>query len=196
MRASTELSAGEFEACFELVRETSGADYRASGVGWRPGEKKREMRLRDLRYVLLVRAEREQEQEQGEGGRIGGKKVCGFLSFMLTWEDGVEVVYCYEIHLEECVRGKGVGGRLMGVLEEVGRRAGVQKAMLTVFRRNEGAVGFYEGLGYGVDEYSPKPKRLRNGVVKEVDYLILSKSLGGVDEEHGEGRRRRKRKAG
>lgn len=132
----------------------------------------------------------------GGGGENSGEKVCGFLSFMLTWEDGVEVVYCYEIHLEECVRGKGVGGRLMGVLEEVGRRAGVQKAMLTVFRRNEGAVGFYEGLGYGVDEYSPKPKRLRNGVVKEVDYLILSKSLGGVDEEHGEGRRRRKRKAG
>lgn len=195
VRASTELSAGEFEACFGLVRETSGADYGASSVGWRSGEKKREMRLRDLRYVLLVRAQ-EREQEQGGGGENSGEKVCGFLSFMLTWEDGVEVVYCYEIHLEECVRGKGVGGRLMGVLEEVGRRAGVQKAMLTVFRRNEGAVGFYEGLGYGVDEYSPKPKRLRNGVVKEVDYLILSKSLGGVDEEHGEGWRRRKRKAG
>ena len=108
----------------------------------------------------------------------------------------MEVVYCYEIHLEECVRGMGVGGRLMGVLEEVGRRAGVEKAMLTVFRRNEGAVGFYEGLGYGVDEYSPRPKKLRNGVVKEVDYLILSKSLrSGVEDEHEEGRRR-KRKAG
>lgn len=94
------------------------------------------------------------------------------------------------------MRGMGVGGRLMGVLEEVGRRAGVEKAMLTVFRRNEGAVGFYEGLGYGVDEYSPRPKKLRNGVVKEVDYLILSKSLrSGVEDEHEEGRRR-KRKAG
>lgn len=161
------------------------------------------MRAGDLRFVLVVgRDEREEEEEgqegKGEGDGDGGKgrKVYGFLSFMLTWEDGVEVVYCYEIHLEECVRGRGVGRGLMGVLEEVGRRAGVRKAMLTVFRRNKAAVGFYEGLGYGVDEYSPGPKRLRSGVVKEVDYLILSKSLGGgVEEEHEEGRRR-KQKAG
>ncbi len=134
----------------------------------------------DLRYILVGRG------DWGEG-------VEGFLSFMLTLEDGVEVIYCYEVHLGERVRGKGVGGRLMGVLEEVGRRAGVEKAMLTVFRRNEGAVGFYERLGYGVDEYSPRPRKLRGGVLKEVDYLIMSKRLvAGVEGCEGEGGRKRK----
>ena len=152
------------------------------------------MRLRDLRYVLLL------------GGRSGccsgrraegetGSPVEGFLSFMLTWEDGVEVVYCYEVHLDEGVRGRGVGKRLMGCLEEVGRKAEVEKAMLTVFKKNRAAVRFYEGLGYGEDEFSPRPKKLRNGVVKELDYLIMSKSLiSGVKDNEGE--RQRKRKAG
>ena len=137
--------------------------------------------------------EREKEKEEEKGGCVAA--VGGFLSFMLTWEDGVEVVYCYEIHLEEGVRGKGWGRRLMGLLEEVGRRAGVEKAMLTVFRRNEAAVRFYERLGYGEDEFSPRPKKLRSGVAKEVDYLIMSKALGGGVKEH-EQQRQRKRKAG
>lgn len=156
------------------------------------------MRLADLRYLLLGReellgehiTEEEEEEERGLGVPIEG-----FLSFMLTWEDGIEVIYCYEIHLEERVRGSGVGKRLMGLVEEMGRKARVEKAMLTVFKRNEKAVRFYERLGYAVDECSPGPKKLRGGVVKEVDYLILSKSLVDAVEDHEEGRRR-KGKAG
>lgn len=161
-------------------------------------KKRREMRLRDLRYFLLGRGEEGLFKEEGpEVGGMGASLVEGFLSFMLTWEDGIEVIYCYEIHLSERVRGKGVGKRLMGLLEEVGRKAEVEKAMLTVFKRNEKAVGFYEGLGYVVDEVSPRPKKLRGGVAKEVDYLIMSKELRGGDgvESHEE-ERRRKRKAG
>ena len=170
------------------------------------------MRLREMRYLLLVGPCYEGEDGKGDRGGTGGegggagegegggrgeeeRTVYGFCSFMLTLEDGLEVLYCYEIHLDERVRGKGIGKWMMGVLEEVGRRAEVEKAMLTVFRRNEVAVRFYERLGYGVDEFSPGPKKLRNGVVKEVDYLIMSKSLRGGGQEHGE-ERRRKRKAG
>ena len=176
--------------CFDLVRGSSKEDYRDSADGWQPGKKRREMRLRDLRYFLLGREDEEGAEVPGTGALVEG-----FLSFMLTWEDGVEVIYCYEIHLSECVRGKGVGKRLMGYLEHVGRKAQVEKAMLTVFRRNEKAVRFYEGLGYVEDEFSPRPKKLRGGVVKEVDYLIMSKSLSGGVMNH-EGERKGKRKAG
>lgn len=168
------------------MRDTSSADYKASAAGWHAANKRREMRLLDLRYVLLGLG----KQDVGLCG-----EVYGFCSFMLTWEDGIEVIYCYEIHLDERLRGRGWGKRLMGLLEEVGRRAEVEKAMLTVFRRNEAAVRFYEGLGYEVDEFSPRPKKLRSGVVKEVDYSIMSKSLGGGVKSQGE-ERQRKRKAG
>lgn len=175
------------------MERTSAADYKASVDGWNPLKKRREMRLLDLRYLLLAR-EGLIEEGHTEEERGLGRPVEGFLSFMLTWEDGVEVIYCYEIHLEERVRGSGVGKRLMGLLEEVGRKAQVEKAMLTVFKSNEKAVRFYERLGYVVDEFSPRPKKLRGGVVRELDYLILSKSLVGVEDHEGE--RLRKRKAG
>lgn len=103
--------------------------------------------------------------------------VEGFVSFMLTYEDGYEVIYCYEIHLKPLLRGNGVGKQLIGMMEEVGRKAGVAKAMLTVFVENEGALKFYEKLGYEEDEFSPGPRKLRNGVVKNPTYIILSKAL-------------------
>ncbi len=156
------------------------------------------MRLRDMRYILLGRTSLKHDAEAEAEAEASGElwvPVSGFLSFMLTWEDGIEVIYCYEIHLDEHVRGRGMGKRLMGHMEEVGRKAEVKKAMLTVFKKNEAAVRFYERLGYEEDEYSPRPKKLRNGVVKELDYLIMSKSLISGVKNHGE-ERQRKRKAG
>ena len=43
----------ELDACFDLVEKTSGDDYRSSSVGWHPAAKKKEMRLPDLRYILV-----------------------------------------------------------------------------------------------------------------------------------------------
>lgn len=173
------MSRAELTACFELVRDTSAKDYRASAQGWDAGAKEREMRLVDLRYLLLCRA-MNKEGDGGKGEGPGEEVLVGFMSFMLTYEDGLPVVYCYEIHLRDEVKGRGVGKWLMGVLEDVGRKAEAEKCMLTVFKRNTKALGFYQGLGYGVDEFSPGPRILRNGVVKEVDYLILSKELASA----------------
>lgn len=123
------------------------------------------MRLPDLRYLLV-------EPDDGGTGEVEG-----FLSFMLTYEDGREVVYCYEIHLSPALRGCGLGGHLMRMLEGIGWKVGVEKAMLTVFVANEGAIEFYSRLGYEEDEYSPRPRKLRNGIIKKADYVILSKRL-------------------
>ena len=124
------------------------------------------MRLPDLRYLIVK-----------SGPSTPADKVEAFLSFMITYEDGHEVIYCYEIHLSEHLQSCGLGKQLMGIMEEVGQRVGVEKAMLTVFLENEGALSFYERLGYVEDDYSPRPRKLRNGVVKKPDYIILSKAL-------------------
>lgn len=121
-----------------------------------------------MRYLLVKSTEED---------TVGGGEVEGFMAFMLTYEDGYEVIYCYEIHLKPLLRGIGVGKQLIGMLEEVGQKAGVSKAMLTVFVENEGALKFYEKLGYEEDEFSPGPRKLRNGVVKNPTYIILSKTL-------------------
>lgn len=54
----------------------------------------------------------------------------------------------------------------------------VEKIMLSVFTRNKVAVAFYEGrLGFKMDGFSPREKRLRGGIVKKPGYEILSKSI-------------------
>ena len=57
------------------------------------------------------------------------------------------------------------------------RIPGTAKLMLTCFTSNERAISFYERLGYSEDEFSPKPKLLRNGTKVVEDYVILSKVL-------------------
>ena len=166
--SSSTISTSDFNACFALIASSSADAYATSSVGWSPAKKRKEMKLPDLRYLLLVRASADDDN---------GSRVEGFLSFMLTYEDGHEVVYCYELHLAPILQGQGFGKHLMSLMEMVGERAGVEKSMLTVFVENERASRFYEKCGYTVDEYSPEPRRLRNGTVKMPSYTILSKSL-------------------
>lgn len=86
-----ELSASDMIACFELIKETSHKDYEASTKGWRPNEKKAEMKSPELRYVLV------KDNKSGS--------VRGFTSLMPTFEEGQPVVYCYEVHLKPELQG-------------------------------------------------------------------------------------------
>lgn len=102
LKSPSALSQDELQACFDLVDYTSGADYRASSGGWRPGPKMREMKSPELRYIL-VKEVASAPAGDGEGGEEG--KICGFSSLMPTFEEGEAVIYCYEIHLMEELRG-------------------------------------------------------------------------------------------
>lgn len=163
LESSSSITSADLDACYNLIVDTSEENYAHSSMGWRPKQKRKEMKLPDMRY-LLVRTSTDSLPE-------------GFASFMLTYEDGDEVVYLYEIHLQESLRGTGLGKKLMSFVEEVGQVAGMAMAMLTVFKNNADARKFYDGLDYSLDKFSPGAKILRNGVVKECDYEILSKVL-------------------
>ncbi|PLB54556.1 GNAT family acetyltransferase Nat4 [Aspergillus steynii IBT 23096] len=164
------IPTADFEACFKLIELTSSNAYTGSSFGWSPSKKVKEMRLPDMRYMILRRGPRATDKD-------GSAQPLGFLSFMVTYEDGKEVLYCYEIHLSPDAQGQGLGEQLMRRFANIGKRIGLEKAMLTVFKSNKQAVRFYEKLGYVEDEFSPRPRRLRNGTVKEPDYRIMSKSL-------------------
>lgn len=160
---TAETSDADLEACFSLVEETSQTDYAASSQGWRPKSKRKEMRDPDLRYILV---------------KGPTAQVCGYTSFMPTIEEGEAVVYCYEIHLKPDLRGTGLASLLMGFLETVASNVSViHKVMLTVFTSNTRALDFYRRHGFEVDDISPKRRNLRNGVVKEPDYTIMSKCV-------------------
>ncbi|KAK5097790.1 N alpha-acetyl-transferase [Lithohypha guttulata] len=164
------------EACFDLVEESSADDYKASEIKWSSAKKRKEMLLPDMKYLVV-------HQRSGSEYRTApGTSICAFVSFMITYEDGYEVIYVYEIHLERHLRGQGVGTVLMQMVESVGRNAWVEKCMLTVFKANQKALKWYKHCGYQIDDFSPGPRVLRNGTIKEPTYLILSKSLKAVLE--------------
>ncbi|KAK8196085.1 N alpha-acetyl-transferase [Zalaria obscura] len=210
----------ELKACFHLIELTSRDAYEESAWGWKPVNKIKEMRDKDMRYLLVRQKENptavesstrenglahgaeiekdgegqgeqapEQDAEQEDTGPgreernppAGDPSILGFLSFMLTYEDGFEVIYIYEIHLLPVLRSLGLGRHLLNVVEHVGKSVGVQKSMLTCFRSNKEAWRWYEKRGYEEDENSPAEKRFRNGKVKRVDYLILSKRLNSTN---------------
>ena len=165
------------ETCFRLVEESSSNDYKASEIKWSSASKRKEMVLPDMRYLVVRERTRPENSESSEARTAVGPSIYGFVSFMITYEDGYEVIYVYEIHLDPRVRGQGVGTVLMSMVEAVGRKAHVEKCMLTVFTANQKASRWYEHCGYRVDDFSPGPRILRNGTVKEPTYLILSKPL-------------------
>jgi ribosomal protein S18 acetylase RimI-like enzyme len=160
---------GLLEQCLRLIESTSAEYYRNSEMKWSVYKKRKEMHLPDMRYLILV--------ENNTNPPIVKPKVAGFVSFMVTYEDGKQVVYCYEIHLNSPWQGKGIGKKLMAIVEGVGKRVGMEKSMLTVFKANATAVKMYQSIGYREDEFSPGPRKLRNGMVKEPSYVILSKDL-------------------
>lgn len=175
------LDPAALNTCFDLIKSTSSADYAASSIGWKSATKRKEMGLPDLRYLTLSKLSKDWDEPLGTNGLPEG-----FLSFMLTYEDGKEVIYCYELHLRPHLQDKGIGKFLVKMMEDVGVNAGVEKAMLTVFVANEAARAFYKRLGYEEDEFSPRPRKLRKGVVKVPDYIILSKALAGQDRARNE----------
>lgn len=174
LQNSSNLTRDELAACFSLIEESSKGDYSASKQGWKPTAKRREMRLLELKYILVLATElRDGEEKKAAGG------IEAFVSFMPTIEDEQEVLYVYEIHLAPTLRRSGLGRQLMKLVEGVASKVGVEKVMLSCFTRNAIAKGFYEGIGYQKDEYSPPPRVLRDGREVEEAYVILSKRIEG-----------------
>jgi ribosomal protein S18 acetylase RimI-like enzyme len=167
------------QTLFELVKHTSYEDYNASSQGWNNKSKLEEMADEDMRY-LIVRPNGgylpAPDQQWSKNPKLD-QSIIGFLSFMITQEEEENVVYIYEIHISERFRDCGLGRHLFSMVEHIGDVTGMDKAMLTVFKRNTHARRWYDTRGYGVDEISPRPRKLRGGRSIEPDYEILSKRL-------------------
>ncbi|KAL9616290.1 MAG: hypothetical protein Q9160_008830 [Pyrenula sp. 1 TL-2023] len=197
-RASSQLDRRELDACFNLIAHTSKEDYESSSMGWSPTKKRKEMRLPDLKYLLLVAHPREGSEEPQEASKdhhitddprnvnnshgLNHYKIGGFFSLMPTYEDGRAVSYIYEIHVEPALQGTGLGHILMKIAESISKNVTrLEKMMLTVFRSNERARRFYEKLEWELDENSPEWVGLRRGRRRQCDYLILSKCLESTE---------------
>lgn len=170
------LAPGEYNAAFNLIEETSRADYESSAFGWHPRRKRKEMLEPEMKYLLVRRKGTEPTIERSKVCGDLDTSVLGFLSFMVDYDSSpsVPVLYIYEIHLAETLRGLGLGNHLMHIADVLAQNMGLAKVMLTCFLCNKKAYRFYADHGFLKDACSPEDRKTRNKVVA-VDYAILSK---------------------
>ncbi|TMW66746.1 hypothetical protein Poli38472_014058 [Pythium oligandrum] len=147
------------ERIVALFEANMKAMYVASDWGYDPDAKRTELFEEDARYLLAMQ----------------GEELLGFVHFRFVEDDGVEVMYIYEIQIAQTAQRKGLGKFLMQLLHLVARKHGMHFVMLTVFKTNDSAMRFYrETMGFTIDETSPSA----NGD-KSQSYEILSKAVGG-----------------
>jgi ribosomal protein S18 acetylase RimI-like enzyme len=172
------LAPGEYNAAFNLIEETSRADYESSKFGWHPRRKRKEMLEPEMKYLLVRRKGTESEIERRKDCGDLDTSILGFLSFMVDYDSSppVPVLYIYEIHLAESLRGLGLGNHMMHIADLLAQNMGLAKVMLTCFLCNKKAYHFYTDHGFLKDACSPEDRKTRNKVVA-VDYAILSKDL-------------------
>jgi len=170
------LAPGEYNAAFHLIEETSRADYESSKFGWHPRRKRKEMLEPEMKYLLVRRKGTESTIERRKDCGDLDTSILGFLSFMVDYDSSppVPVLYIYEIHLAESLRGLGLGNHLMHIADLLAENMGLAKVMLTCFLCNKKAYRFYTDHGFLKDACSPEDRKTRNKVVA-VDYAILSK---------------------
>eukprot|EP00850_Spirogloea_muscicola_P010611 SM000063S20001 [mRNA] locus=s63:253481:255587:+ [translate_table: standard] len=99
----------------------------------------------------------------------------GFVQFRFVEEEGMPVLYVYELQLGHPLQRCGLGSFLMRLMEGVAQESSMVGVMLTVQTKNTGALDFYlRKLNYEISPISP------NRVTSEAsnskyDYVILQK---------------------
>lgn len=97
------LPPAQLEQLLQLLDTTIGLLYHdIEGPDWKQ-EKVDEMQEKGLVYAWY------------------GDDVMAFVSFMLVEEEGVKVLYLYEIHVDPRAQGEGLGGEMVGNLHQLAR---------------------------------------------------------------------------
>jgi ribosomal protein S18 acetylase RimI-like enzyme len=77
----------------------------------------------------------------------GGERV-GVLWLAERESGGRQVLYIYDVEIDETYRGRGLGRAAMELVEQEARRRGLRRIELNVFGGNEVARQLYRSLGY------------------------------------------------
>jgi len=122
----------------------------------------------------------------GDGGGVDGDPVA-FLCFRFVLEGALEVLYVYELQLEERAQRRGLGRHLMMCAELAARKLGMQAVVLTVLKANASALAFYtQRMKYAPDADSPSqcgdPDAAHEILSKVVDKAAHAAALALVEE--------------
>ncbi|PVI00409.1 acyl-CoA N-acyltransferase [Periconia macrospinosa] len=184
-----DLPESDIEACYQIVHETSYADYAGSNVGWNRKSKMSELQDPNM-FFVMVRANNDPDAKSPFTFSQKVKAdILAFTSFKLDYDDPPydheSVLYIFEVHVASSLRGYGLGKFFVLTAEDFARKVNIDKTMLTVFSSNEIALNLYTKMGYQKDRSSPTGNYLlRNRIVNKSEYLIMSKDIShNTDDE-------------
>ncbi|XP_043931560.1 N-alpha-acetyltransferase 40 isoform X2 [Protopterus annectens] len=164
------LDQATIDWAFELTRANMQTLYEQSEWGWKDREKREEM-TDDRAWYLVARDE--------------DSTPVAFSHFRFDIECGEEVLYCYEVQLENKVRRRGLGKFLIQILQLIANSTQMKKVMLTVFKHNHGAYQFFrEALQFEIDETSPS---MSGCCGEDCSYEILSRRTKYGESQHSHG---------
>lgn len=154
----TDLDSVTKDWLMELITANMKKLYEESNWGWKTSSKKEEM-TEDAAWYLIAR-------DLDSGG-----KPVAFSHFRFDMDYDDEVLYVYEIQMEEAYRRKGLGRFMMQILELMCFKNDLRKIMVTVFKHNPQAKKFFrDTMKFVTDETCPI-----DDVYEQYDYEILSK---------------------
>ncbi|XP_065851565.1 uncharacterized protein [Euphorbia lathyris] len=138
--------------------------------------KRRELVAPEARYIFVYEASHNHDVNNNDMMLDKGEShlPVGFVQYRFTLEEEIPVLYVYEIQLESCVQGRGLGKILMRLIELIAQKNCMSAVILTVQKANVVAMDFYTTkLGYTISSISPSRVDPLMGV--EMSYEILCK---------------------
>jgi len=164
------------EPLFSLFKSNMKEQYE-SNWGYREAEKRSEIFSQESRYLIAVQTSPGDGEAQGEGTPVG----FVHIRYVLDRDEEIPtaVLYVYEIQLAPSVQRRGLGARMLSVVESMAVKLKMRKIKLTVFKSNGAALAFYlNKLGYDVDGTSPSQHKILGEC-----YEILSKDVAEEDKK-------------
>ncbi|KAK2423057.1 Acyl-CoA N-acyltransferase (NAT) superfamily protein [Trifolium repens] len=152
------------------------------GSEWQEEEKvkRREMVDPEARYIFVhevVNSNADDmttvltEEDTSTSRQEDSGPLVGFVHYRFVLEEDVPVLYVYELQLESCVQGKGLG---MFLMELIAQKNCMGAVMLTVQKANLLAMNFYMSkLRYMISATSP----FKVNPMLEKSYEILCRTF-------------------
>ncbi|KAK8805605.1 hypothetical protein WA158_002261 [Blastocystis sp. Blastoise] len=144
------------DTVFDLTKTNMKSSYEACDWGWKDGQKWSEFVDNTARFLVLY----------------NNDKIAGFVHFRFMVDEGFEVIYIYEIQIDKSYQSRGLGAKLIRLIEFIGMKNHMQFSALTCFKHNPKAYRFYTiKMGYVIDAQSPSKFDI------DECYEILSKCI-------------------
>ncbi|KAL3285743.1 hypothetical protein HHI36_000270 [Cryptolaemus montrouzieri] len=175
VKRASNLESNIKEWAFNLTKKNMQYKYESCSWGWSDTKKLEEL-YDEAAWYLIAKS-------------VDTGSLLGFSHFRFDMDEGIEVLYCYELQLETNVQRKSLGKFMMQILELIAFKNNMRKVVLTVLKNNQYSK-FFKAINYELDESSPVdddedyPYEILSKINKRLAPIALSQSPSNGKSQH------------